>query len=73
MAQGPSDNSVRIYEQFDEMGIPESLLRGVFSFGFEKPSEIQKRGIKPIMDGNDVMAQAQSGTGKTGAFTIGVL
>lgn len=73
MAQGPSDASVRIYEQFDEMDIPMNILRGIFAFGFEKPSEIQKRGIKPIMDGNDVMAQAQSGTGKTGTFTIGSL
>lgn len=73
MAQGPSDSSVKIYEKFDDMDIPAAILRGVFSFGFEKPSEIQKRGIKPIMDGNDVMAQAQSGTGKTGTFTIASL
>jgi len=74
MAQlGPSDESVRIYEQFDEMNLPDAILRGVFSFGFEKPSEIQKRGIVPIMMGNDVIAQAQSGTGKTGTFTIGAL
>ena len=74
MAQlGPSDESVRIYENFDEMDIPDIILRGVFSFGFEKPSEIQKRGIVPIKDGNDVMAQAQSGTGKTGTFSIGAL
>ena len=39
-------------------------------FGFETPSPIQKRAIKPIIEKNDVIAQAQSGTGKTGAFTI---
>lgn len=66
-------SEVRIYEQFDEMGLPDSILRGVFSFGFEKPSEIQKRAIVPIMKGFDVIAQAQSGTGKTGTFTIGAL
>lgn len=70
---GPSDSSVRIYDKFEDMEIPEEILRGVLSNGFEHPSEIQKRGIKPIMDGNDVLAQAQSGTGKTGTFTIGAL
>ena len=66
--------NVKIYASFDEIdGIPEDLLRGVYGYGFEKPSEIQKRAIKPIIDGKDVIAQAQSGTGKTGAFSIGSL
>ena len=65
---------VKIYDAFENIeGIPEDILRGIFGHGFEKPSEIQKRAIKPIIDGNDVIAQAQSGTGKTGAFTIGAL
>lgn len=70
---GQTSDSVEVYTEFDSMGLPEQLLRGVFSFGFEKPSEIQKRGIVPIAKGNDVLAQAQSGTGKTGTFTIGSL
>jgi translation initiation factor 4A len=73
MAQALTDDKVRIYEQFEDMDIPDNILRGVCAYGFEKPSEIQKRAIKPIMDGFDVMAQAQSGTGKTGTFTIGAL
>ena len=73
MAKALTEDNVRIYEQFEEMGIPDTILRGVLAHGFEKPSEIQKRAIKPIMDGFDVMAQAQSGTGKTGTFTIGAL
>ena len=64
---------VQVFQAFDEMNLPDQLLRGVFSFGFEKPSEIQKRGIVPIAQGRDVLAQAQSGTGKTGTFTIGSL
>ena len=65
---------VKIYEGFDSMpGIPAALLRGIFGFGFEKPSEIQKRAIVPIIEGKDVIAQSQSGTGKTGAFSIGAL
>jgi len=58
---------------FDAMGLPENLLRGVYSFGFEKPSVIQSKAIKPIVDGRDILAQAQSGTGKTGTFVIGSL
>jgi superfamily II DNA/RNA helicase len=68
-----AEAEVKVISSFDEMGIPDALLRGVYAFGFEKPSEIQKRGIVPILEGRDVLAQAQSGTGKTGTFTIGSL
>jgi translation initiation factor 4A len=70
---GPSDEKVRIYEKFEDMDIPENILRGIFACGFNAPSEIQKRGIKPIADGHDVLAQAQSGTGKTCTFSTGAL
>ena len=59
------------YETFDSMGLPDNLLRGIYSYGFEKPSQIQQKAIVPIKDGNDILAQAQSGTGKTAAFSIG--
>ena len=59
------------YTTFDEMGLSESVLRGVYAFGFEKPSPIQQKAIVPMIEGHDVLAQAQSGTGKTGAFVIG--
>jgi translation initiation factor 4A len=68
----PTDD-VTVYQSFDEMKIPDDILRGVYGIGFERPSEIQKRGIVPIKDGRDLLAQAQSGTGKTGTFTIGSL
>lgn len=55
------------------MGLKEDVLRGIFGYGFKEPSPIQQRGILPIIQGKDTIAQAQSGTGKTGAFTIGVL
>jgi len=58
---------------FDEMDLKEDLLRGIYAYGFEKPSTIQQRGIVPIVKGFDTIAQAQSGTGKTATFTIGVL
>lgn len=60
-------------ESFDEMGLKENLLRGIYAFGFEKPSAIQERAIIPVTKGRDVIAQAQSGTGKTGAFSVGLL
>jgi translation initiation factor 4A len=66
-------SDVVVYQTFDEMGIPDEILRGVYAMGFERPSEIQKRGIVPIKEGRDLLAQAQSGTGKTGTFTIGSL
>ena len=49
-------------ETFDQMELPEELLRGIYSYGFEKPSAIQQRAIKPTMMGRDLIAQAQSGT-----------
>lgn len=58
---------------WNDLNIKENLLRGVFSYGFEDPSPIQRRAIKPIIEKNDVIAQAQSGTGKTGAFTISTI
>lgn len=60
-------------ETFDAMEIPEELLRGIYAYGFEKPSAIQQRAIKPTMMGRDLIAQAQSGTGKTATFAIGTL
>lgn len=50
-----------------------NVLRGVCAYGFEDPSAIQKQSIPPMIDGKDLIAQAQSGTGKTGAFTVGTL
>jgi translation initiation factor 4A len=58
---------------WDDMNIRDDLLRGIYSYGFESPSDIQKNAIKPFIEGQDIIAQAQSGTGKTGAFTIGTL
>jgi hypothetical protein len=49
-------------ETFDAMELPEELLRGIYAYGFEKPSAIQQRAIKPTILGRDLIAQAQSGT-----------
>eukprot|EP01123_Difflugia_compressa_P010547 TRINITY_DN388_c0_g1_i2.p1 TRINITY_DN388_c0_g1~~TRINITY_DN388_c0_g1_i2.p1 ORF type:complete len:393 (+),score=67.27 TRINITY_DN388_c0_g1_i2:127-1305(+) len=60
-------------ESFDEMGLRDELLRGIYSYGFERPSAIQQKAIVPTISGRDVIAQAQSGTGKTATFAIGAL
>lgn len=58
---------------FEDLNLNENILRGIYSYGFEKPSKIQEKAIPGIISGNDIIAQAQSGTGKTGAFVIGLL
>ncbi|OEL30211.1 Eukaryotic initiation factor 4A [Dichanthelium oligosanthes] len=62
-----------VCESFDNMGLQENLLRGIYAYGFEKPSAIQQRGIVPFCKGLDVIQQAQSGTGKTATFCSGIL
>ncbi|VWU52538.1 eukaryotic initiation factor 4A [Hepatocystis sp. ex Piliocolobus tephrosceles] len=66
-------NTEEIVDTFDALGLKEKLLRGIYSYGFEKPSAIQQRGIKPILCGYDTIGQAQSGTGKTATFVISSL
>lgn len=65
--------SLLAVKTFDDMKLKEGLLRGIYGFGFEKPSAIQQRAILPIIQGRDLIAQSQSGTGKTAVFCIGVL
>jgi len=60
-------------ETFDEMGLSDDLLRGIYAYGFEKPSIIQQKAILPMSKGGDIIAQAQSGTGKTATFSIATL
>jgi translation initiation factor 4A len=64
---------IKSWDEFDFNGDKMELLRGIYSYGFEQPSPIQKKAIKPLMEGRDIIAQAQSGTGKTGCFTVGTL
>jgi len=60
-------------KNWDDLEIHHNLLRGIYAYGFEKPSPIQEKAILPLLDGKDVIAQAQSGTGKTAAFSIAAL
>ncbi|KAL0228455.1 hypothetical protein RCL1_004598 [Eukaryota sp. TZLM3-RCL] len=62
-----------MYEKFEDMDLKPEVCRGIYGYGFVEPSTIQKLGIVPIIVGKDVIAQAQSGTGKTATFAIGML
>ncbi|KJH52606.1 eukaryotic initiation factor 4A-III [Dictyocaulus viviparus] len=66
-------NYEQVVSSFDVMDLKQNLLRGIYAFGFEKPSAIQQRAIVPCTTGHDVIAQAQSGTGKTATFSISIL
>lgn len=67
------ETPVQIFNTWDELELNPNLLRGIYAYGFERPSPIQSKAIYPILQGSDLIAQAQSGTGKTGSFTIGAL
>lgn len=66
-------NWSEIIDNFDDMNLKQELLRGIYGYGFERPSAIQQRAIMPCIRGRDVIAQAQSGTGKTATFSIAIL
>lgn len=68
-----TSKKLKISSTFESMNLKPDLLRGIYSCGFEYPSSIQSRAITQIIAGKDVIAQAQSGTGKTATFTIGLL
>lgn len=66
-------SDIKTYETFEDMELSTNVLRGIFAYGWEFPSPIQKKIIVPIINKRDTIAQAQSGTGKTGAFSISSL
>lgn len=66
-------DKVPVAQSFEEMDLNQDLLRGIYQYGYTTPSAIQARAIVQIITGRDTIAQAQSGTGKTATFAIGVL
>ena len=58
---------------FSSLGLAESLLRAVKEQGYDKPTPIQAQGIPVVLQGKDIMAAAQTGTGKTASFTLPLL
>jgi translation initiation factor 4A len=73
MSTDDNTNNIKEIESWDDLNCNTNLLRGIYAYGFERPSPIQKKGILPLFERRDIIAQAQSGTGKTGCFTIGTL
>lgn len=57
----------------EKLGLKQEILNGIFANGFQKPSPIQRIGIKPIVDGRDLVLQSHSGSGKTATFVTGLL
>jgi translation initiation factor 4A len=68
-----NQSSELLIKNWDDFDIKPELLRGIYCMGFENPSPIQQKAILPIVNGKDIIGQAQSGTGKTGTFSIGTL
>jgi len=71
--ENETENTSNVIESWEDLNARADLLRGIYAYGFEKPSPIQRKAIIPLFNKKDLIAQAQSGTGKTGCFTIGVL
>ena len=57
-----------VVDLFDNVDLQEGLLRGIYTYGFDKPSAVQQRGIRRVLDGRDTIGQAQSGTFVIGSF-----
>ena len=68
-----TSEDIEICSTFQEMGLREELVKGIFCYGFDKPSAVQQRAIRPIIKGRDVIVQSQNGTGKTAVFVLGAL
>lgn len=71
--QDNNEPDIKTITSFEDMGLRDKILRGIYAYGFEYPSSIQQKGIMPIIENNDVIEQAQSGMGKTATFCIGTL
>lgn len=69
-----SSSFIKEFNKWEDLEeLDSNLLRGIYAYGFDNPSMIQQKSILSLFDRKDMIAQAQSGTGKTGAFSVGVL
>lgn len=69
----PRTMTTHTIEQFADLGLEPAILKAIEEQGYTKPSPIQAQAIPPILEGRDVMAAAQTGTGKTAGFTLPIL
>lgn len=72
-AKNPASDIFDATKTFADLGIRNSVLKGLTDMGFEKPTSIQAALIPPALAGKDVLGQAKTGTGKTAAFAIPLL
>ena len=68
-----SNKPLKVYKTFDDMKLRDELMKGIYAYGFDKPSSVQQRAIMPIIEGKDIIVQSQAGTGKTCVFSVGAL
>jgi ATP-dependent RNA helicase len=68
-----SNKRLKVYKTFDDMKLRDELMKGIYAYGFDKPSSVQQRAIMPIIEGKDIIVQSQAGTGKTCVFAVGAL
>jgi len=69
----PNQAHLAAAKTFPELHLPEHLLKAVYGMGFDRPSQIQEAALPRILKGRNLIGQAQSGSGKTAAFTLGML
>ena len=67
------DTTEELYMTFTSLGLSKALVKAVTEKGYETPSPIQEKAIPVILEGKDVLASAQTGTGKTAGFTLPIL
>ena len=68
-----NSNTANAKPHFKEFGLHPDLLRAVLEAGYEHPTPIQAQALTPVINGSDVMGAAQTGTGKTAAFSLPIL
>jgi superfamily II DNA/RNA helicase len=66
---------IEYIDKFDDerLGLNDEILHGIYSYGYDRPSPIQRIAIQPILSGRDVVVQSHSGSGKTATFIIGMI
>ncbi len=69
MQKAQKDNSI----DFSALGLSDSILKAIAEHGYTKPTPIQTKAIPVVLQGKDLMAAAQTGTGKTAGFTLPIL
>ena len=60
-------------QTFEQLGLNEHILQALKDVGYETPSPIQAKSLPPLLEGRDILGQAQTGTGKTAAFALPIL